>query len=144
MEQHAQPSPPFFVNVVIPSVFLLMVVWGILAFVARRKKTTVSALLSSMLASGRVPRYLLLAAGAGFGYIGSYFGQSGLLRTFASLGDYLTNAREILVPPQSATSLGVHLTRSVCLTAWVGVMLGVVLMGAVIFYVDSTKKRSLY
>ena len=138
METQSQASPPLWVNA-LPFVVILGVVFVALHFVARRKGTT----LSSLLVSGRSLRYLLLVVGAVLGYIGSYFGQAGVLRAFASLGDYLANARDILIPPQSASALGVHLTQSVCLTAWIGLILGVAAMGGLIFYVDTTNKRPL-
>jgi len=135
METSTQASPPLWINV-LPIVVIAGVVLVALHFVARRKGTT----LSSLLASGRSVRYCLLLVGAVLGYIGSYFGQPGVMRAFASLGDYIGNAREVLIPPKSG-ALGEHFSRSVCLTGWVGVILGVVLIGGVIFYVDSTKKR---
>ena len=89
----------------------------------------------------RATSYFLLIIGAVLGYIGSYFGQPGLLWAFVSLGDYLGNARDILIPPRSASAFGEHLTRSVFLTAWIGLILGVGVMGGIIFYLDSNKKR---
>jgi hypothetical protein len=85
---------------------------------------------------------LLLIFGAVLGYIGSYFGQPGLLRTFASLGDYVGKAGDVLVPTGSAGTFGDELTHSVSLTAWVGLILGVAVAGAIIFYIENNKKQS--
>lgn len=89
----------------------------------------------------RAKSYLLLIIGAVLGYIGSYFGQPGLLREFTSLGDYLGNARDILIPPRSASAFG-ELTRSVSITAWVGLILGVAVMGGIILYNENKKKQA--
>jgi hypothetical protein len=91
----------------------------------------------------RAQSYLLLIIGAVLGYIGSYFGQPGLLREFASLGYYLGKASGILIPPRSGGILGVELAGTLCLTAWIGVILGVALVGSLLLYINTTKKTRL-
>jgi len=90
----------------------------------------------------RATSYLLLIIGAVLGYIGSYFGQPGFPRAFASLGDYLGKARDILWPSGSNPAVGEQFFRSVCLTAWIGTILGVILMCGVIMYIQSTANKS--
>jgi hypothetical protein len=66
-----------------------------------------------------------------------------MLRSFASLGDYIESAREILIPRSGSESGAFgEITRGVFFTAWTGIFLGVVIIGAIIvFYLGHTKKR---
>ena len=73
------------------------------------------------------------------GYIGSYFGQPGLIRAFISLGDYIGNAQKVLMPSGEPGLL----TDSVCITAWEGVVLGVVAMSGLIVYTETNKSRKI-
>jgi DNA-directed RNA polymerase subunit RPC12/RpoP len=91
----------------------------------------------------RAQSYLLLLIGAVLGYVGSYFGQPISLRLFVSLGVYLGKARCFLISPKSDDELREAVTQSVSLTAWIGIVIGVVLMGCLVLYINSTKKHRL-
>ena len=91
----------------------------------------------------RALSYLMLGLGAVLGYLGSYFGQSRELWALFSLGDYLANTRGILIlTPRAASEFGAS-ARSACLTAWMGLILGVALLGGLAAYLSRTRKRPL-
>ena len=82
---------------------------------------------------------MFLLVGAMLGYAGSYFGQSGLFRTYISLGDYIGNAQKVLILPSNSPSD--FMTNSVCITGWEGVVLGVVVMCGIIVYIETNKRH---
>ncbi len=85
--------------------------------------------------------YGLLFLGVPLGYLASYFGQPGALRLFLSLGEYTANFRSSLAPGENSFfGDNEELTRSVFITGWIGIIVGVAIMGAVVM-VKSKKKK---
>ncbi len=77
----------------------------------------------------RVSSYFLILIGAPLGYIASYFFQPVVIRRLVSLAEYISHASRVLQPNSEV------FTASISQTAWIGIFLGVVLMGILIFII---------
>ena len=69
--------------------------------------------------------------GIPLGYVASYFAQAGLFRLGRSLVEYLLNIHDILLCSGDFASDGDW--NSICVTAWLGVLLGPILCGVIAF-----------
>lgn len=83
-------------------------------------------------------RVFYILCGLPLGYVISYFFQPSLLRGFMSLGDYVRAFPRIVFTASEETSsvdlfarLTDHITRSVSFTAYIGMAVGIFLMGIV-------------
>jgi len=82
--------------------------------------------------------HVLILFGAPLGYIGSYFAQSGFLRIGSSLGDYIASIGSILAPSSKYNTdnpfgrMAENFQTSVAFTAWVGIVVGLILMGILV------------
>ena len=81
--------------------------------------------------TGRAASCVLLLLGGPFGYAISYFLQPGILRFFTPIGSYFEYARMVLTAVPMAKG-GTELARSICITAWFGVAIGVAIMGVLL------------
>ena len=90
----------------------------------------------------RSTSYFLIILGIPIGYILSYFAQPGFFRMFNSLGDYVVKAGSILPPPSDTPNEGLaamlpaaastsSVGFSIWVTAWIGIVLGALLMAVV-------------
>lgn len=92
--------------------------------------------------TGRAASYGWLLLGVPLGYGISYFLQPGVLRFFTPVADYFTNARAILTAVPIFPGGG-EFARSVGLTAWIGVGIGVAIVGAILLVASRWTQSSL-
>ena len=103
--------------------FLLLIVISTFLFLVTFQKPKMN----------RVGAYFLIPIGAQLGYIASYFLQRGAMRMYSSLGDYVSRASDILYRTSE------ELPESVSETAWIGIILGAVLMAILAFIISSSR-----